>query len=659
MVLDVPAVAGPHNGAGKTDFAIIRSVQRSPAGHTYEVRVHYERGMKQRLTLAGSVAVITFLVFLPALRNGFVTWDDGMYVYENPFIHSLDLHLLKRAVLDFYASNWHPLTLISHAVDYAVWGLNPAGHHLTNTILHAMNTFLVVLLAVRLVEAGKPASGQADKLRVSHDSPPSGKSGTLPNDSRKPAGRTGGRPDFPHAVDYSLLTTHYSPLIVAGFTGLLFGLHPLRVESVAWVSERKDLLCALFFLLSIMMYVRYAAHPSQRAHRIGHGARGMGHRVFDTLRFALCALRYRSMLYALCFFILALLSKPMAVTLPAVLLLLDYHPLQRIHSLSALKTVFFEKLPFFLLSLGSAVITILAQSSGKAIVPLEHTPLATRLMVGIKALTDYLWKMLLPFDLSPFYPYPHAVSLFSPSYLVPAFVVAGVTGVVIGMARTQRALLVAWGYYVVTLLPVLGIIQVGSHAMADRYTYLPCLGPFFVAGLGAAWVFGRAAARTERSTGMKAAGAIMAAMLLVILSYHTIQQTRIWKDSVTLWSYVIDREHDKVLLAYYNRGLVYGKSGLLGEALRDFDEAISINPNFGMAYNNRGAVYYLLGLHDRALPDFTRAIELERDNAEAYINRAYVYLKRGEKGLAVNDLRQGCNLGNEVGCKTLASLLKK
>lgn len=306
------------------------------------------------------------------------------------------------------------------------------------------------------------------------------------------------------------------------------------------------------------------------------------------------------------------MSKPMAVSLPVVFLLLDYYPLRRIHSLSALRTVLPEKIPFFLLSLGSAILTILAQSSGKAIVPLERTPLATRLMVGIKALTDYLWNMLLPFDLSPFYPYPHAVSVLSPLYLVPVLLVVSVTAVVIGMAKKQKALPVAWGYYVVTLLPVLGIVQVGSHAMADRYTYLPCLGPFFVAGLGAAWVFGRAAAPTRPRTGTQVVGAIMAAVLLVILSYKTIHHTRIWKDSVTLWSYVIDKEHKKVLLAYYNRGLVYGKSGLLGEALRDFDQAISINPHFGMAYNNRWAVYYLLGLYDRALTDFTRAIELER-----------------------------------------------
>jgi hypothetical protein len=180
------------------------------------------------------------------------------------------------------------------------------------------------------------------------------------------------------------------------------------------------------------------------------------------------------------------MSKPMAVSLPVVFLLLDYYPLRRIHSLSALRTVLPEKIPFFLLSLGSAILTILAQSSGKAIVPLERTPLATRLMVGIKALTDYLWNMLLPFDLSPFYPYPHAVSVLSPLYLVPVLLVVSVTAVVIGMAKKQKALPVAWGYYVVTLLPVLGIVQVGSHAMADRYIYLPCLGPFFVAGLGAA-----------------------------------------------------------------------------------------------------------------------------------------------------------------------------
>ena len=178
------------------------------------------------------------MVYLSSLRNDFVGYDDNTYVVDNPHIRSFDLSFLKWAFFDFYAANWHPFTWISHALDYTVWGLNPLGHHLTNNILHAVNTFLVVLLVARLLEVG-------------HDSRPSGKSGTLPKGSRK-------RPDFPS--DDSPFTFHVSrfTLITAAVTGLLFGLHPIHVESVAWVAERKDLLCALFYLLSVMSYIKYA-----------------------------------------------------------------------------------------------------------------------------------------------------------------------------------------------------------------------------------------------------------------------------------------------------------------------------------------------------------------------------------------------------------------
>jgi len=226
--------------------------------------------------LAGSVSLVTFILYLTALRNDFVEWDDNMYVFENPHIRSLNPSFFLWAFSTFYAGNWHPLTWISHALDYAVWGLNPLGHHLTNILLHAVNAFLVVVLVLRLMEARKPASSPA--------------SGGATGDQGLQAGK--------------LTSSHYSPLIVAGVTGLLFGIHPIHVESVAWVAERKDLLCALFYLLSIMAYVKYAANIPQSAKRREHRA--------NNIYFAFTQ---RAMLFALCFFILALLSKPMAVSL--------------------------------------------------------------------------------------------------------------------------------------------------------------------------------------------------------------------------------------------------------------------------------------------------------------------------------------------------------
>jgi len=275
------------------------------------------------LSLAASVSCITFFIYLFSLRNGFVMWDDNVYIVNNPSIRSFNLDFLQWAFTAFHASNWHPLTWISHALDYAIWGLNPLGHHLTNIILHAVNTFFVVVLVARLVGFITPQSAI----------------------SNQPSAKTGPR-----------FTTHVSQftLIAAGVTGLLFGIHPIHVESVAWVSERKDLLCALFFLLSIMSYVKYAtALSSHGAQGIGQEeAKGMGHRnttqrAESKEQRAVPSMRYAPgpLLYALGFFALALMSKPMAVSLPVVLLLLDWYPFGRIRSVKTFLAALTKKSP--------------------------------------------------------------------------------------------------------------------------------------------------------------------------------------------------------------------------------------------------------------------------------------------------------------------------
>src|SRR5512144_2468518 len=328
---------------------------------------------KTKCLMAVSLAMVTLFVYLPALRNEFVgVWDDNIYIVENPHIRSLDAAFFHWAFLDFYASNWHPLTWISLAADYALWGPNPLGYHLTNIILHAFNTLAVVLLVIKLLQTAKER-------------------------------QTG--PDLPSFPGERTI------LLAAGVTGLLFGLHPLHVESVAWAAERKDLLCALFFLLCITSYAKYgeSRQPTAggRHAETEGGGEARGQKFFFN----------RHYLLAFGFFALALMSKPMAVSLPAILLILDWYPFGRLRSWRTFWSVSVEKLPFIALSLASSVVTVLAQSAGESVVSLELVPVSSRILVACRSLIAYLEKMLLPLNLVPFYPYPRDVSLFSFRYL--------------------------------------------------------------------------------------------------------------------------------------------------------------------------------------------------------------------------------------------------
>jgi tetratricopeptide (TPR) repeat protein len=547
--------------------------------------------------LAASAAVATVLVYLPSLQNDFILWDDDLYVYENPFIRSFGSDFFRWAFSDFRAGNWHPLTWMSHALDYAIWGLNPLGHHLTNIILHALNTLVVVLLVVKLLEAAV------------HASRPSGKSGTLPNDLMK-------RPDFP----ISFLNDR-TTLTAAGMTGLLFGLHPLHVESVAWVSERKDLLCALFFMLSITTYIRYAGRG------VPLWTPGMTEPGRQFLN--------KYYLAAFGLFVLSLLSKPMAITLPVVLLILDWYPLGRIQSFKTVRAAVVEKAPFIVLSLVSSVLTVIAQRAGESIRSIEFAPFSTRILVAAKSLAAYIWKMILPLNLSPFYPYPGETSLLSIQYLSSIALVSGVTIACVVVSKRQKLWLAVWGYYVITLIPVLGIIQVGLQSMADRYTYLPSLGPFLLTGLLAAWAWARITEKWGRHATYLAVTAFVA--VIISLSYLTFRQTGIWRDSIVFWSYVIEKGAERSPLAYYNRAIAFEKTGRIDEAIADYDKAIALYPSYHEAYNNRAIVFKKIGLFDKAIADFDKAIALKPDQYMVYNNRALVFERVGLYDRAITD----------------------
>ena len=520
--------------------------------------------------LAGVVSLITGLVYLFSLQNGFVEWDDNLYVFENLQIRSITPDFFTWAFSTFHAGNWHPLTWISHALDYAVWGLNPLGHHLTNDILHAVNTLLVVLLVTRLVGAAR---------------------------ERKAAGTPMSFPDEQQA------------LIAGGVTGLLFGLHPVHVESVVWVAERKDLLCALFYLLSIMMYLKHAAEDSS-------ACTGTALPVFR-----------KHYMLTLVFFILALLSKPMAVSLPVVLLILDWYPFARIRSLQTFRSAVFEKIPFIALSLASSVVTVLAQKAGGTMVLMETVPFSTRLLVAAGALISYLRKMILPADLLFFYPYPREVSFLSATYLAALVLVIAITLFFFVMVKRQRLWLAVWSYYVFTLLPVIGLVQVGMQSQADRYTYLPSLGPFLVAGLAvAAWIPGRSHDAAKRGRALKVA---TAAVVMVILSVITVRQIGVWKDSITLWSSVIEKEPEEVFFAFHNRGIAFSRLGEFDKAIADYHTAMALKPNFADTHSNLGVALLKKGLIEQAIEEYQTAILLKPDFADAHRNLAVALYTSG------------------------------
>jgi len=497
------------------------------------------------------VAAAAAIVYLPALRGEFVEWDDAEYVAENFHIRALNLAFLKWAFLGFHASNWHPLTWVSHALDFAFWGLHPAGHHLTSVILHALNTLLVGLLAARWVEAG----------------------GGL--------GRRGA--------------------ITAGaVTAALFGLHPAHVESVAWVSERKDVLCAFFFLLSLLFHASFAERAPEPGRRALRDAAGP---------YAL----------SLACFALAILSKPMAVSLPAVLLILDAFPFGRIRSRRSAAGALVEKIPFLLLAAGSSVAAVLAQRAGGALTWTEAIPLSTRLLVAAGSVAGYLGKLLFPLHLLPYYPYPAGVSLSSPRYFVPASAVLALGLAAAIYARWRPMWAAAGAYYLVTLLPVIGLVQVGSQGMADRYTYLPLTGIF----VAVAWSLARSAGHHP---GLRAPLALACGAALLTLACLTSRQVSLWRDTRTLFSHALSLSSENAM-AHNTLGIWLSSEGRFEEALDQYREAVRMVPWNAELVFNRGTALEALGNLPAAESSYRRALELDQNYSQAWNNLGMVFGK--------------------------------
>ncbi|CAG1064630.1 hypothetical protein BAC1_00192 [uncultured bacterium] len=515
--------------------------------------------MNRKFLLASAIFLAVFVIYSPSLGNGFVNWDDPTYVYENKYLGLPAAALLKWAFTSFYFANWHPLTLVSLSVDYGISGLNPFTFHLTSVLLHCLNAVLVFFLTLSLIRAGG-----------------------------------GGSP---------------GKACWAGFVAaLFFGLHPLHVESVSWVSERKDVLSAAFSLAALLCYLRYA----EKGRRSWY--------VWTAVSTAA-----------------ALLSKPMAVTLPFVMLILDYFPLDRTKD-KKLTSLVLEKAPFIIMSAAVSAATMLAQGEKEAILMGLGVP--ERLLVAVKAYVFYLQKTILPSGLAPLYSYPAKVELISLEYLVAVFVFIALTAAAFRAGRLYRAV---WLYYIVTLLPVIGIIQVGPQAAADRYTYLSLNGFFVLAGLGAVHLTGSV------GQALRNAAVPLTAVVLAGLSVLTVGQQSVWKDSASLWDREIEVYPGASPLAHYNRGMAFQEKGDYSRAIEYFTTTVAMEPRFIKAYINRGFSFSATGEPGRAIKDFSKVLELDPGYVKAYLNRGFLYLQSGENGLALKDLSEAVRLEKNNG----------
>lgn len=504
---------------------------------------------RQRLIAIVSLIALIFIVYGQVIHFDFVNIDDGAYVLQNIHVlNGMSLGGVEWAFTSSHAANWHPLTSLSLMMDHDIYGLNAGGYHFTNLFFHLINTLLLFLLLNKM---------------------------------------TG---------------SFYRSFFVAA----LFGLHPMHVESVAWISARKDVLSAFFWLLTIWAYFSYAKHPGIK-------------------RYVLVIVIY----------ILGLMSKPMVVTLPFVLLLLDYWPLQRF---PFQKNLIIEKIPLFVLTVASSVVTFIVQKQDGAVGTLENYPLDVRIYNALISYGRYLEKTLLPLNLSVYYPHPGMWPAWQ--IILAASIIILLSILIWKKSDRYPYLPVGWLWYLGTLLPVIGIVQVGSQSMADRYSYIPLIGIFLIIAWGVPDLF----KRLPHKKTILCFGAIL---IIIVVTFLSWQRCQLWGDSFALWNDVLKKynisspdnikKNYKVAFAYNFRGTVYTERGNYHKAIEDYNAALEINAQYEEALNNRAIAHGAIGQNDLAFKDYGQALKIKPNYADAYYNRGLLYNKIGRYDMAISD----------------------
>jgi len=566
------------------------------------------------------LAAVTLLCYWPVTHHDFINFDDHEYITENLHVKAgLTWENVTWAFRTGYFCSWHPLTWISHMADCQIYGLSPGGHHLTNLLFHVANTLLLFLLLHRMTGA----------------------------------------------------------LWRSAFVAALFGWHPLHVESVAWASERKDVLSTFFFLLTLTAYARYVQTRVQVPHRafsIPYPEATIQKPPPGTpspLRRPRSAAYY---LLALFLFALGLMSKPMVVTLPFVLLLLDYWPLQRFQfstvnfQLSTFARLVLEKLPFFLLAVAASVVTFLVQKAGGAVASLAAIPLHLRMVNALMSYLRYVSKTILPTGLAPFYCYDKHWHL---TLVLAGCLLLGVWSVLFLLhAKRYPYLPVGWCWFLGTLVPAIGLVQVGSQSMADRYMYIPSIGLFILA------VWGLCDLRWPSPRRRLVFAGIGVAVFTGCL-IGTWTQLQYWQNGLELFQHTLDvtagnpfayayvgkayddsGEKEKALAYYseavrlaphyvegqYNLGTLLLEMGRTDEALKCLNQAITDDPAFARGHNNLAKALVVQGHLDGAISHLAKAIKLRPDWPEAHYNLGTTLLTDSKPGEATAEFSEALRL---------------
>ena len=529
------------------------------------------------------IAALTFATLLPVLRNGFVSWDDDRNFIENPHFRGLGLEQLRWMWTTFHMGHYVPLSWMTLGADYSLWGMNPAGYHFTSLLLHAANAVVVFFLA-RTLLASSSREAPGDEFRVT---------------------------------------------LAAGVAALVFALHPLRVESVAWATERRDVLSGLFFFSSILVYVKSRESPS----------------------------RVRGYWASVALFVCALLSKATSMSLPAVLLILNVFPLERLGGCAGWKTpqarrVYLELVPFAMLSAATEVLSIVALH------PPDQLGLPAKLSVSAYSLAFYLSKTLLPFGLSPLYEMPQRVDPTAGRFVVCAVIVLCVAGLAWALRRREPAVTAALALFFVVTLPMLGVVQNGPQIAADRYTYHAA--PALAVLGGAAFLQALRVAPTVASG--------VGVLIVLGLSALTWNQSAVWRDSQTLWARVLDVdsqsptahtnmanvlyrqnrvaegiEHSELAVslapelpeAHYGLGVGLAREGRLADAADEYRRALVLRRTYDDAEDNLGVTLVQQNDIDGGIQHYRRALQINPDNSNAHINwgNALVRLNRIDEAI--------------------------
>ncbi|PYJ52886.1 MAG: hypothetical protein DME82_15425, partial [Verrucomicrobia bacterium] len=500
------------------------------------------RAHRQALGVCIFLVAITWLVFAQTVRYDFVNYDDSEYVYANPNItHGLSIHGVIHAFAGRHWDNWHPLTTVSHMLDCQLYGLHPGGHHLTNILLHTIAVVLLFLVLQQMTGA----------------------------------------------------------IWRSAFVAAVFAIHPLRVESVAWISERKDVLSAVFFMLTLGAYVRYAKSPSTG--------------------------RYLTMSIL---FALGLMSKSMLVTVPFVLLLLDYWPLNRFTKRSS-RQLILEKVPLLALSAAAGVATLLVQRSSLAVV--ERLPVVSRIGNGLVSCVIYVKQMIWPVGLAVFYPHPgdqlpvDQLPIWEIALAAMLLALASV-GVIV-LRHKFPYFVTGWFWYLVMLLPVVGLIQVGSQAHADRYTYLPQIGLYILITWAVADL---TASRRQRGR---------AAIIVGVLSWRAWVQTSYWRDSETLFSHALAVTSNNDV-AENNLGIFLKRKGRLDEAITHLQTLVKEHPNDAETHYNLGNALLKKGDSQSAIAAYEKAISIKLRYPDAHYNLGIALDRNGQIDEAIAHYQQ-------------------